>query len=311
MESIAVIVVHYGDYVLTRDCLKSILASDTQVRIIVSDNGNYVHKDELSKDFTNCSIVNNKDIITNESSNLVWLVNKENTGYAGAANAGLRLAKKLWQCTYYLILNNDCTLTSNCISSLMHCYKSRSHCGIMGAKVLFANSHSIINSVGGYFNKYTAWQKNIGAHQKDIGQYTGLFKPDYIYGACMFFHSSFLEKVGYMDESFLLYYEEHDWCIRAQKKGFENYTCTEAIVHHRQGASSGKKIKSNAAPDFILILQYSNLIRFYLKHFPMLTPVAYLKLCAQALKRLVRGQLQHAFLILTVIFGKRINRLPS
>lgn len=311
-DSVTVVVVHYGDYALTRKCVLSILKSDTDVHIVVSDNSNQADYTQLKQDFEDCVLIKNPDeSVTYTSAKLVWMLNHRNIGYAAAANAGLRLAKQLRNDSYYLILNNDCTLTPHTISTLLQVYEQTPNCGLLGAKVLFARDEAVINSVGGYFNPYTAWQKNIGARQNDTGQFKGLLKPDYIYGACMFFSSAFLDKVGYMDDSFLLYYEEHDWCIRSRKCGYENYTCTDAVVYHQQGASSGKKIKSTEAPDHILILQYGNLIRFYFKHYPWLTPVAYIKLMAQAIKRLLRGQFQHTVLILKVIFGKRIYSLPS
>jgi GT2 family glycosyltransferase len=303
--------VHYGNYDLTRKCLHSIIKSDLAVRIVVSDNNLTMDENRILQDFPNTvfsdTLKDSDDIIHQP---IYWLRNYKNMGYAAAVNIGIIAARQLFQSEYYLILNNDCTIDKHTISALLKAYRSMPYCGIMGAKVLFAESQGIINSVGGYFNKFTTWQKNIGAREKDNGQYSGLLEPDYIYGACMFVSNAFIEKVGLMDDSYLLYYEEHDWCIRSRKCGFKNYTCTDAVIYHQQGASSGKKIKNSSAPDYILQLQYGNLIRFYRKHFVLLLPLAYFRLCFLFIKRIMQGQLKHAFLILKVIFGKRIHTLP-
>ncbi len=311
MNSVAVIIVHFGDYALTRACIESVLLSSEDVHIVVCDNSMNISNDTLRKDFEHIAIsdINKSDAVGNNK--LLWHKMLFNSGYAAAANAGIRLAQKYFSSDYFLILNNDCTIEQACIEKLMRCYQSIIDCGLLGAKVLFRDNDIFINSVGGYFNAWTGWQKNIGAREKDSGQYIGLLQPDYVYGACMFFSKAFINQVGLMDEHFLLYHEEHDWCVRAVKKGFNNYTCCDAVVYHQQGASSGKKIKHLDAPEFILILQYSNLIRFYLKHYPLLLPIAYFRLLLIMLKRMLQGKFKHSLLLLSVIFGKRIHTLPA
>jgi hypothetical protein len=311
VKSVVVIVVHFGDYILTKACIESVMQSTIAVHIVVIDNSMNVSNEKLLSDFKEVIYLDDHKTNITAHPNLIWHKMHRNSGYATAANTGIRLAQKHFSTDYFLVLNNDCTLDSKCVELLIKTYEATKDCGIMGAKVLFADSDNIINSVGGYFNKWTAWQRNTGSGEKDIGQYSNLLKPDYVYGACMFFSQAFLNVVGYMDEHYLLYHEEHDWCLRALNKGYTNYTLCNAVVYHRQGASSGKKIKQQDAPRHILILQYSNIIRFYKKHYPLLLPVAYTRLLLIMCKRLIQGKFSHALLVLSVIFGKRIDTLPA
>ncbi len=308
--SVCCIVVHFGDYTNTRNCINSLLASSYPVSIIVCDNASNVSESELKSDYNHIQFFKQVPIeVEIRRQGILWCQMLSNLGYAAAANRGIQIAINNSDAVFLMILNNDCTTQLHCIQQLLTTYVSINDCGILGAKVLFSGTRSAINSVGGYFNKWTAWQRNIGAFETDSGQYPLLFKPSYVYGACMFFSKRFITTVGLMDESFLLYQEEHDWCIRAEKSGFTNYTCTQAVVYHLQGASSGKKIKMQDAPDHVLILQYGNLIRLYTKHFPILLPIAYIRLAMIFIKRLIQGKARHAFLVLRVIFGKRINSL--
>ncbi|MFN5379774.1 MAG: glycosyltransferase family 2 protein [Bacteroidota bacterium] len=311
MPEITVVIIHYGDYALTSACLNSVLRSNEAVSIIICDNASNVADQQLLHDHANYYFYGTSLTEKPLKGQIIWHRMGFNAGYAAAANAGIRIAKTIYQSYYILILNNDCTVHPACIKTLRHTYESLPDCGLLGAKVLFSSADGLINSVGGSFNKWTCWQKNIGAREVDAGQYSGLLKPDYVYGACMFISMKCIDTIGLMDERFLLYQEEHDWCIRALGKGYTNYTTCDALVFHQQGASSGKKIKQQQAPDYILALQYGNLIRLYLKHFPLLTPVAFIRLFMILAKRIVHRQYRHAFLLMKVIFGYRIHELPA
>ncbi|MFT5290888.1 MAG: N-acetylglucosaminyl-diphospho-decaprenol L-rhamnosyltransferase [Planctomycetota bacterium] len=61
----------------------------------------------------------------------------------------------------------------------------------------------------------------------------------WISGACMLIRRSALEDVGAFDESFFLYYEETDWCLRAQALGWWIAHLPGSVCTHIGGASSG------------------------------------------------------------------------
>jgi hypothetical protein len=81
---------------------------------------------------------------------------------------------------------------------------------------------------------------NIGIGQIDYGQFN---KPIRVMGIC--FAAGLLvkehyEKVGNLDESYFAYYEDVDWCYRANMFGYEFYTCPNAIVYHGHSVSAKK-----------------------------------------------------------------------
>lgn len=62
---------------------------------------------------------------------------------------------------------------------------------------------------------------------------------DWLSGASLLVRRSVLERVGLFDETFFLYYEETDLCLRAQRAGFRCWFVPTSRVVHLEGQSTG------------------------------------------------------------------------
>ena len=60
-------------------------------------------------------------------------------------------------------------------------------------------------------------------------------------GAAMFIRRSVLEKIGLLDENFFIWFEEVDYCKRANKFGFVVKYFSEANIIHKGGSSFNKQ----------------------------------------------------------------------
>ena len=58
----------------------------------------------------------------------------------------------------------------------------------------------------------------------------------FISGACMFFHKEKFDKLGGFDENFFLYFEESDFCLRANRIN-KNYQINNIKINHNIGSS--------------------------------------------------------------------------
>lgn len=65
---------------------------------------------------------------------------------------------------------------------------------------------------------------------------------DWVSGACMVVNRKAIEKVGYLDERFFLYWEDADWCRRMAESGWKVVYYPKTAVRHFTGASSQKKL---------------------------------------------------------------------
>ena len=307
MPSVTAIVVHHANIQDTFECVASLVSAErVPDEVIVVDNSEaefdakefnipFKRSDsgrlELSFSPNACA----------PAYRVNWLQTKNN-GYAAALNTGIKNS----QSDFYWLLNNDLVVESNALKNLLE-YAARNaskRLGVIGCKVMFSEQRNVINAVGGKFNKWTGGGYNVGSRQTDEKQFdTGDVDIDYAYGAAMFVSSEYVRVVGSLDESYFLYFEELDWTVRGKEKGFTTGYCPSCVVFHKQGASTGKKIKQAHRTDDTARWHYTNLVRFYRKHHPTLLFVPYLRLSVLAFKRLLQGRTGEAKLILKTMVG--------
>lgn len=85
----------------------------------------------------------------------------------------------------------------------------------------------------------------------------------WVAGTCLATRRSVVQSVGLLDESFFLYWEDIDWCMRVRRHGLRVVLDARIRVTHLGGASVGR-----TAPDHY----YRSMIRFYRKWYG--TPAA-------------------------------------
>ena len=76
---------------------------------------------------------------------------------------------------------------------------------------------------------------------------------DYVAGASMFVRRSFVERVGLMEESYFLYFEELNWSIRGRSSSRLGY-CAAARVYHKESQSIGVAVASRRSPHGRILL---------------------------------------------------------
>ena len=92
------------------------------------------------------------------------------------------------------------------------------------------------------------YARDIGAIVKDSRQYyehdKGLYDKEVeVYancGAAIFMNKAILDKIGYLDESFFMYYEDIELSERARLRGYKIYYSPKALVRHLHALSSGE-----------------------------------------------------------------------
>ena len=53
----------------------------------------------------------------------------------------------------------------------------------------------------------------------------------------MLFRTEVLKKLGYIPESYFLFYEETEWCYKAKEQGFKNICLTDYYIYHKGSVS--------------------------------------------------------------------------
>ena len=242
MSQVDIILVSYNTAEYTVRAIESIFEQTkiTDVNLIVVDNDSSDNSVELIKD---------------KFPEIELIETGANLGFAGGVNVGA----KSGQAEYVLLLNPDTVILDGAIDKLVKFATSHPKSGVWGgvtlnndlslnpnnarARISFktllfsATGLSKIFRNSCYFNydNYGCWDR---LSERDVDVITGCF---------FLTPRSLWESLEGLDETFFMYAEEADYCIRAIEKGYQPRVTPEARIIHHGGVSeanlSGKMIK--------------------------------------------------------------------
>lgn len=220
---ISIVTVNFNGIQDTRELLDSIdrCIHDISIEVIVVDNG---------------SVNDEAAILASEYSHHKILRSQVNLGFSGGNNIGIKASSG----RYILLLNNDTIIIDNSISVLLSTLESIPSAGAVSPKIYYNESSKIIQFAGfTEFSKITIRNSIIGNNQIDSGQYDSLAKTASAHGAAMMIRREVIDKIGLMPEIFFLYYEEHDWCAKIKKEGYEILYQPGASIVHKESRTTG------------------------------------------------------------------------
>lgn len=245
MDKIGIVILHYGSWTNTGECLDSIQDNwlkeiDAQIVLVINPqagkkgNGKYTY--HFKKKFPNISIIENN----------------ENIGFSKAVNLGLNKALKLC-CSYVILVNNDTIFSPNLINDLVNCAKENPKAGLVSPKIYFAKGFEfhkerykkeeigkIIWYAGGIIDWKNIYAGHRGVDEVDSGQFDEIGETSFSTGCCMLITKEAIEKIGYLDKEYFLYFEDVDYSLRAKRAGFQVIYNPKAFLWHKNAASSGK-----------------------------------------------------------------------
>ena len=293
-----IIIINFGKPEHTIECLQSIIDNNYAFfQTIVVDISNI----DQSLDNLNAWVEKKKD------ARFTIIHENENKGFAFANNIGIKYSLKNEDCDYLWILNNDIVIEKESLTELIRFHKNEENnnkLGFVGSKLMDYTNQDIIQNIGGTFNKWTGYSILKGMGEKDSSQYENInIDIDYVVGAAMFCNYSLIKKIGLMPEDYFLYYEDIDWCLSAQKAGYINSTCTNSIVYHKQGISTGAKLLIEDEHLKNKKHLYISYLKLYKRHFKWLLPIPYFILFKQMAGKLYHKNFAEAKLISQVIFN--------
>lgn len=219
-----IIILNWNGKKDTIECLNSIAKIDyPDYQVIVVDNG---------------STDGSPTVIKGMFPAITVLENKENLGFAGGNNVGIRFALNQGA-DYILLLNNDTIVEPDFLNTLIRVAETDERIGILGPKIYFFSDPSRFWHIGGKIDWRLGRASYRGYGQIDYGQLDMIEDVDYVTGCALLVKKDVFETVGLLDEQYFLYYEEIDFCIRAKKVGFRVVYVPEAKIWHKAFASSG------------------------------------------------------------------------
>ena len=104
--------------------------------------------------------------------------------------------------------------------------------GIIGPMVYHHNEPDVIQSAGGQMNRFLE-AAHIAENEPDRGQFPHPHVVDWISGCAILVRRAVIEQVGTLDERFFYYWEETEWCLRAQRAGWRIMHVPQAKLWHK------------------------------------------------------------------------------
>ncbi len=222
--SVYIIVLNWNGKNDTLECLHSLQqVTYPNFRVVVVDNAS-----------SDCSV----DAIREKFPSVQIISNKENLRFAGGNNVGIRYALD-YGADYVLLLNNDTVVDKEFLTEMVAIADQSARMGMIGPKIYYYSEPKKIWYAGGRIEWWKGWVSHIGIRELDGGQYDAITEVDYLTGCCMLVKREVIEKVGILDESFYIYGEDADWCIRASRAGYKLMYVPSSMVWHKLSASIG------------------------------------------------------------------------
>jgi GT2 family glycosyltransferase len=164
---------------------------------------------------------------------------ENNLGYPGGCNAGLKYCSANGA-DYIFLINNDISIDKDALTHLIVIMEKNPSMGIAAPKVYFYYDKSVIFSAGGKVSLLTGQNFGIGYGEIDSAKYSQNYEVDYASGCALLVSSHLVQKIGFMDPQYFMYYDEIDYCIRAKRSGFSVWMVADAKVWHKISATVKK-----------------------------------------------------------------------
>lgn len=218
---------------LLRRCLESLRLQSVPCRVLVVDDGSTDGTQRMLRDrFPEI------DCVRLEAKG----------GFARAANVGIR-----WSSTRFVaLLNNDTEADQHWVEAGLSAFREFPQYWIFASKMIDHRRRNLLDSAGDCYDRGGL------AFKRGAGQPADRYPlPEPVLGAsagAAFYRRSLFERVGFFDESFHMYLEDVDLCLRAQWVGLPCMYLPRAVVYHFEAASD---------PDRRLESLYEETGRFY------------------------------------------------
>jgi hypothetical protein len=217
------------------------------------------------------------------------IANSHNPGFAAANNQAMRQVIPLTpapspefgrgEAEAVLLLNPDTEVQPGALAAMMGWLEREPRAGVVGARLFYGDGafqHSAFRFprlLQIAFDLFPlpgrlAESRLNGRYPRALYEGHAPFEIDHPLGAAMLVRGEVIQRVGLLDESFHMYCEEIDWCMRIKAAAWRNYCVPDAhIVHH--AAKSTTQIRTTSVVNL-----WRSRRRLYARHYGPLTQAA-------------------------------------
>jgi GT2 family glycosyltransferase len=234
-STISICIVNWNTREDIHRLLDSLTVCKTPVQVIICDNA--------SEDYSS-------DMVNRLFPEATLIASDRNWGFARGNNLCFEKAHG----SYILIANPDIVLTDETLEEMRRPFAIDSRIGAIGAKLLNEDGSAQKNMsrkfpslmqivlydtiLKAFFLKWSWLRYKLWEDNTEADEISPVHQPA---GACLMIRRDVLEKVGYFDNRYELFYEDVDLCRRVRKAGYEIVFNPKAAVVHRGSTSLEKE----------------------------------------------------------------------
>jgi GT2 family glycosyltransferase len=239
--TLSIIIVSFNAAEVLAKCLKSLKSGCQGLRggweVILVDNA--------STDRSVEKVQNSKIKSQNYNSKFKIILNRENIGFSKAVNQGISQAKG----RLALLLNPDIICQKGSITKLVNFAQKQKDLAAVGGRLLNPDQSAQASvfhlpTITGALKEFWLGQKD--TFLKYLPKEKNPTKVEAVVGAVMLIPAQVLVQIGSLDERFFMYFEDLDFCRRAQKAGLGVFYHPTAQFIHFHG-QSGKDIPAKVS----------------------------------------------------------------
>jgi GT2 family glycosyltransferase len=239
MKRLAVVILNYRTAEMTIECLRTLVGEialhPDRCAVVVDQSSGDGSADEIAE-----------AIEKNGWSEWVTLIRSpDNLGFAGGNNLGMRSV----EAKNYLLFNSDARTTPGAFDAMLDAIDSHSDVGAVCPRLQDPDGTPQISCFR-YRTPLTEFLEAAGTGALDrmfanrlvpMGVFDQPMQPQWGSFACMMLKREVIERVGYMDDRYFMYFEDIDYARRMNRAGWRMLHWPAAKVVHLRGGSSSVK----------------------------------------------------------------------
>lgn len=235
------ITINFNSSRYTIELLQSLEQVKTPYRLIIVDNQSTPDDFEILKKYVESKSSalylshNFDDFQFNHQVRIILIREEKNQGFAAGNNRGIQIARKQSDFEAVALINNDTEVYPNFLDEVLYFGKQNEKADIIGCRILFESPENVIWYDGGKFFKHSTRAVHINENKHisriqtpKVPQRTG-----FITGCFMFITKHCLDTIGLLDETFFMYNEDLEYCVRATKNGLSLFYVPTSIIRHK------------------------------------------------------------------------------
>lgn len=240
-NKVSVVLLNWNGEEDTIECLDSLKSVDyPNYEVILVDNCSKKDSIDTIREYLDNDVYYSYDLIEKkdldeftkrEDSNLIFILNDENAGFAGGNNVALNYIKDTCPSGYLMLLNNDTVITENLLTALVNKFNESDDTGFVGANHFYYHDRTKLQTVGGGLIDL------VHGECMAVTEFNRYDEFDFLTGSCVFMSCDVLRDVGVMCEDYFMYWEDVDWSTHARKKGYKLRISNTGCIYHKEGSS--------------------------------------------------------------------------